>query len=80
MGDARLEKTRHRLSHGGLIWEVDVFAGDNAGLVVAEVEIPSADTAVQVPAWAGEEVTSDPRYYNANLVDHPFRAWAAPTA
>ena len=73
-----IEKTRHRVLSGGLTWEVDVFAGDNAELVLALVEIPSTDTAVQLPAWAGEEVTSDPRYYNANLVDHPYRRWGTP--
>jgi len=71
-----IEKTRYRIPIGDLTWEVDVFAGENAGLVLAEVEIPSANTPVQVPALAGEEVTADPRYYNANLVDHPFRQWS----
>jgi adenylate cyclase len=70
-----IEKVRYRIGHAGLVWEVDVFGGDNAGLVVAEVEIPSPDTAVEVPAWAGAEVTDDPRYFNANLVSHPFSAW-----
>jgi adenylate cyclase len=70
-----IEKVRYRIGHAGLLWEVDVFGGDNAGLVVAEVEIPSPDTAVEVPAWAGAEVTDDPRYFNANLVSHPFSAW-----
>jgi len=70
-----IEKTRYRIDHGGLTWEVDVFEGDNDGLVVAEVELPSAETAVALPAWAGDEVTADARYYNANLVRHPFRDW-----
>jgi adenylate cyclase len=70
-----IEKVRYRIGHAGLVWEVDVFGGDNAGLVVAEVEIPSLETAVEVPAWVGAEVTDDPRYFNANLVSHPFSAW-----
>jgi adenylate cyclase len=70
-----IEKTRHRIDHAGLTWEVDVFAGENAGLVVAEVEIPSMDATVEIPDWVGPEVTSDPRYYNANLVAHPFSEW-----
>jgi len=74
-----IEKTRHRIDHAGRTWEVDVFDGDNAGLIVAEVEIPDVDATVEVPDWAGEEVTTDPRYYNANLSAHPFSTWGAPT-
>ena len=70
-----IEKTRYRIAHGGLTWEVDVFEGENAGLVVAEVELPAADTPVDIPAWAGDEVTGDRRYYNANLVARPFTRW-----
>jgi adenylate cyclase len=70
-----IEKTRHRIEHAGLTWEVDVFDGKNGGLVLAEVEISSPDTPVAIPGWAGEEVTADPRYYNANLVHHPFQEW-----
>lgn len=73
-----IAKTRHRLDHGGRTWEIDVFEGDNAGLVVAEVEIPSEDAVVAIPDWAGDEVTADPRYYNANLTDHPFSEWGSP--
>ena len=75
-----IEKTRYRIEHDGLTWEVDVFEGENAGLVVAEVELPSADTPVDIPAWAGDEVTGDPRYYNANLVARPFTRWAEDSA
>ncbi len=70
-----IEKSRHLVEHGGFTWEIDVFAGDNAGLIVAEVELPARDTLVEVPAWAGDEVTLDLRYQNANLVRHPFRTW-----
>ena len=68
-------KVRHRVPHAGLTWEVDVFGGENEGLVVAEVEIPSQVTAVVLPPWVGDEVTDDPRYFNANLVAHPYRDW-----
>jgi CYTH domain-containing protein len=67
-----LEKTRHRVDHAGLTWEVDVFEGDNAGLVLAEVELERADQPVDLPPWAGIEVTDDSRYYNVNLAKHPM--------
>ena len=70
-----IEKTRYRIEHGGLTWEVDVFEGENAGLMMAEVELPSTDTHVEIPGWIGEEVTGDARYYNANLVARPFTRW-----
>ena len=71
-----VEKTRHLVPVGALCWEIDEFAGDNAGLVVAEIELPDEDTPVPHPAWLGEEVTADPRYLNANLAVHPFARWA----
>lgn len=70
-----IEKVRHDIQHGGLTWEVDVFHGDNEGLVVAEVELERADQAIDKPAWIGAEVTNDKRYYNAALVGRPFRTW-----
>ena len=70
-----IEKTRYRVRFGGRVWEVDVFAGANAGLVVAEVELESETAEVNRPPWAGPEVSDDPRYYNANLVRHPFTEW-----
>ena len=70
-----IEKVRHRIEHSGRVWEVDVFGGVNEGLVVAEVELPSADAEVDLPPWVGDEVTDDPRYFNANLIAHPFRDW-----
>jgi len=72
---AIIEKTRHRIEHGGLTWEVDVFSSANQGLLVAEVELPSPDVSVDIPAWVGDEVTSDSRYFNANLVAHPWMEW-----
>jgi len=70
-----IEKTRHVLTHAGTVWEVDVFAGDNTGLVVAEVELASEDQFFALPDWLGEEVTHDARYFNSNLAVHPFRQW-----
>ena len=71
----QIDKTRYRIAAGRLVWEIDVFAGVNEGLVVAEVELPSEATAVVLPGWIGEEVTGDARYYNASLVSHPYREW-----
>ena len=71
-----VEKTRHREEHGGTLWEIDVFHGENAGLVLAEVELPSEDAPFTRPAWATSEVSHDPRYYNAQLARHPFGRWA----
>lgn len=71
----RIEKTRHTLRRPGGHWTVDVFEGDNAGLVLAEVELAAADTAVDLPAWAGDDVTADPRYRNAALSTRPFTSW-----
>jgi len=72
-----IEKTRYRINQQGLVWEVDEFEGENAGLVIAEVELASADQVVALPDWVGEEVTTDPRYYNANLIANPFSRWAS---
>lgn len=71
-----IEKTRFIVEHDGLAWEIDVFEGDNAGLVVAELELDSAGDAFMLPAWAGEEVSGDVRYYNQRLVGHPYSKWA----
>ncbi len=70
-----IEKTRHLVEAGGRTWEVDEFAGENEGLVVAELELDSEDEAFERPAWLGEEVSDDPRYYNVCLVQHPYRDW-----
>ena len=70
-----LEKIRYKIPYAGLIWEVDEFLGDNAGLIVAEVELESAAQTFGKPAWAGAEVTDDPRYFNSNLCAQPFRLW-----
>ena len=71
-----IEKTRFVVEHDGRAWEIDVFEGDNAGLVVAEVELESEDEKITLPAWAGEDVSHDVRYYNQRLVEHPYSRWA----
>ena len=71
-----IEKVRHTLVHGGATWEVDVFEGENAGLIVAEVELDSEDQSVALPEWVGQEVTNDPRYLNANLSKIPYSQWS----
>jgi CYTH domain-containing protein len=70
-----IEKTRYKIPFGGLVWEVDEFHGVNEGLVVAECELESEDQVIEKPDWAGDEVTSDPRYYNSNLIAKPFTTW-----
>lgn len=70
-----IEKTRYHVMHAGHEWEIDVFAGDNLGLIVAEIELASEDEAFELPAWAGEEVSHDPRYYNVSLIKHPYCDW-----
>ena len=70
-----IEKTRYVLPSGGYTWEIDEFHGDNDGLVVAEVELQRADDKPPLPEWVGEEVSSDARYFNSNLVKKPFKTW-----
>ena len=71
----QIEKTRYLVEVDGRVWEVDEFAGDNQGLIVAEIEFAHEGERLTLPAWVGAEVTDDPRYLNVNLVKHPFRAW-----
>ncbi|XZG70510.1 CYTH domain-containing protein [Chitinibacteraceae bacterium HSL-7] len=71
-----LDKTRHLVDAGNqLTWEIDEFHGDNAGLIVAEIELPSVETAVPHAAWLGNEVTGDKRYYNSQLTLTPYCQW-----
>jgi adenylate cyclase len=72
---ALIEKQRHEVRHGGMLWEVDVFAGQNTGLIVAEIELPSADAPFARPDWIGRDVTHDPRFTNHALSLHPFARW-----
>lgn len=73
----QIEKVRYEVPWAGHTWEVDVFEAENAGLVVAEIELSEADEAFERPPWVGEEVSDDPRYYNVCLIQHPYRDWAA---
>lgn len=70
-----VSKVRHRVPFGGRTWEVDVFAGPNAGLILAEVELESADAVVELPFWVGQDVTADHRYHNSQLAVHPYTSW-----
>lgn len=70
-----IEKIRHKIHYQGFIWEVDEFLGENTGLIFAEIELTAPDQIFSKPPWVGAEVTHDPRYYNANLVTHPFCSW-----
>lgn len=70
-----IDKTRHKIKQGSLVWEVDVFEGENKGLVMAEIEIPTSDTVFDKPAWLGKEVTDDSRYKNAALSSTPYKSW-----
>ncbi|MEB4589913.1 CYTH domain-containing protein [Candidatus Thiothrix sp. Deng01] len=72
-----IEKTRHFVEFGGKLWEIDEFHGDNAGLVVAEVELASPDEAIAMPEWVGKEVSHLERYYNVRLTQYPYSRWTA---
>jgi len=73
-----IDKTRHLVPHEGLVFEVDVFHGENTGLVLAELELEREDAPVLLPGWIGREVTGDERYFNAYLARRPFRSWPSP--
>lgn len=70
-----IEKYRHIIHDGSHQWEIDEFLGDNAGLVVAEIELGDACELFSKPDWLGSEVSDDPRYYNVCLVKHPYKEW-----
>jgi adenylate cyclase len=70
-----IEKYRRRIPFAGFVWEVDEFLGENAGLVVAEIELPAEDTVFDKPDWAGAEVTHDLRYLNSRLIKQPYTSW-----
>ena len=72
-----IEKNRRKIDFDGLVWEVDEFLGENAGLVVAEVELESESQTFETPDWVGQEVTDDPRYFNSRLSSMPFTKWEA---
>jgi adenylate cyclase len=70
-----IEKYRSPITYHGMIWEIDEFLSDNAGLLVAEIELTAEDQVFAKPDWVGEEVTHDARYFNSNLVRHPYSTW-----
>ena len=71
-----IEKTRYKIQYDNHTWEVDVFSGENEGLIVAEIELDSVDEEFTKPDWIGEEVSDDPRYYNVCLVGKPYKSWS----
>jgi len=73
-----IEKNRYVIPHEGSHWEVDEFLGDNAGLVVAEIELRTEDQPFSRPPWLGREVTHDSRYFNSSLATHPYSKWREP--
>jgi len=70
-----IEKNRYEIEFEGNVWEVDVFEGDNAGLIIAEIELESPDQSFIKPDWVRAEVTSDFRYFNSALIENPFKSW-----
>jgi adenylate cyclase len=75
-----IEKYRHIVWHAGARWEVDEFLNENASLILAELELESADQAIDLPDWVSGEVTGDPRYTNSNLAQRPYSTWAGTRA
>lgn len=71
-----IEKYRHEEYFNGRKWEIDIFCGENAPLVLAEIELSAQDEKFCAPTWLGKEVSDDPRYYNSNLSHSPYSAWA----
>lgn len=70
-----VEKTRYKVDHGQHTWEIDVFKGDNEGLIVAELELKSTEEEYEKPDWLDDEVTNEARYYNVCLVNQPYKDW-----
>ncbi len=70
-----IEKVRHVVPCGALAWEIDVFSGENLGLVIAEIELPNEHHPIELPSWIGTEVTGQGRYYNSALAQRPFSLW-----
>ncbi len=70
-----IEKDRWLFVQDGMTWEIDEFFGENAGLIVAEIELESETQSFARPDWVGKEVTDDPRYFNSSLTQHPFGEW-----
>jgi adenylate cyclase len=76
---ACVAKTRYWVRDGQNTWEVDVFHGENHGLVTAELELEREDQEFETPSWLGPEVTDDARYYNSSLSEYPYSLWPGKT-
>ncbi len=70
-----IQKIRYKVPIGKHIWEIDEFGGVNEGLVIAEIELDAEDEAFEIPNWVEQEVSSDPRYFNSNLIKFPYKDW-----
>jgi adenylate cyclase len=70
-----IDKTRYQVRCGDHVWDLDLFHGENAGLIMAEVELERPDEPFEMPTWAGQEVSADLRYYNVNLAQTPYTRW-----
>lgn len=70
-----IDKTRYLINYGNHIWELDIFYGDNDGLVIAEVELKDENEEIELPPWITKEVTSDEKYYNSSLLNNPYKNW-----
>jgi adenylate cyclase len=73
-----IEKVRYEVDFAGNTWEIDVFYGENEGLLMAEIELESAEQEFEKPAWLGREISEDPRYFNSSLVRNPYKKWGRP--
>ena len=73
--DNEINKTRYRIQYKNKVWEVDEFADENDGLIVAEIELSEPDELFDIPEWVAHEVTGDEKYYNARLAKNPYRNW-----
>ena len=71
----QVEKTRYNILFNQKTWEVDVFSGDNEGLIIAEIELTHPGESFSLPSWIGDEVTDDLKYYNSSLASHPYSGW-----
>lgn len=70
-----ISKYRYRIPIDNVVWEIDEFLGANLGLIIAELELQTSDQPFSLPEWVDKEVSYDPRYYNNNLVKHPYNTW-----
>ncbi len=72
---SRISKIRNKILYKGKVWEVDEFLDDNAGLIVAEIELSDEEEPFDLPDWVAKEVTGEEKYYNSNLSQHPYKNW-----